>query len=30
MGDAVRVMYSSVGVGVVHVLRACAQVQSTV
>ena len=29
-GDAIRVMYSSVSVGVVHVLCACAQVQSTV
>jgi len=29
-GDEIRVMYSSVGVGVVHVLCACAQVQSTV
>ena len=29
-GDAIRVMYSSVRVGVVHVLCACAQVQSTV
>ena len=29
-GDAIRVMYSSVSVGVVHVLCACAQMQSTV
>ena len=29
-GKAIRVMYSSVSVGVVHVLCACAQVQSTV
>ena len=29
-GDAIRVMYSSENVGVVHVLGACAQVQSTV
>ena len=29
-GDAIRVMYSSVSVGVVRVLCACAQVQSTV
>jgi hypothetical protein len=29
-GDAIRVMHSSVSVGVVHVLGACAQVQSTV
>ena len=29
-GDAIRAMYSSVSVGVVHVLCACAQVQSTV
>ena len=29
-GDAIRVMYSSVGVGVVHVLCAFTQVQSTV
>ena len=28
-GDAIRVMYSSVNVGVVHVLGACVQVQST-
>ena len=28
--EAIRVMYSSVSVGVVHVLGACAQVQSTV
>ena len=30
MGDVTRVMYSSVSVGVVHVLCACAQVRSTV
>ena len=29
-GDAMRAMYSSVSVGVVHVLGACAQMQSTV
>ena len=29
-GDAIRALYSSVSVGVVHVLCACAQVQSTV
>ena len=29
-GDAIRVLYSSVSVGVVHVLCACPQVQSTV
>ena len=29
-GDAIRAMYSSVSVGFVHVLCACAQVQSTV
>ena len=29
-GDAMRVMYSSVHVGVVHVLGACVKVQSTV
>ena len=29
-GDAIRVMSSSVSVGVVHVLGTCAQVQSTV
>ena len=29
-GDAIRAMYSSVSVGVVHVLCVCAQVQSTV
>ena len=28
-GDAIRVIYSSVSVGVVHVLGACAQVQGT-
>ena len=28
-GDAIRVMYSSVSVGVVHVLCPCAQLQST-
>ena len=29
-GDAIRVMYSSVSVGIVHVLYVCVQVQSTV
>ena len=29
-GDVIRVMYSSVSVGDVHVLCTCAQVQSTV
>ena len=28
-GDAIRVIYSSVSVGVVHVLGACAQAQGT-